>query len=97
VHPSHTSTSGNCVLASFLNRSEKQPATASVVQTPDLLNLAISRMASMASCLASLINAHVLTIIVFAREKSDTARKPALQNRPRIVSPSMWFLLQPRL
>ena len=75
---------------------ERQPATTRCLSAPVFLNSAASSTVFIASCLASSMNAQVLTTMASASSISVVISCPASRRRKSICSAETWFFGQPR-
>ena len=94
--PTTASTSGISDNTSSLYLSARQPVTTILRITPSFFNSTISSMFSMASFFASSIKPQVLTMTTSAPSTSFVISKPLSASLDSIISPSTWFLGQPR-
>src|SRR4051812_3653143 len=94
--PRTASISGISLRSSSLYRSAMQPVTISRWHPPSFLCCAISRMASIDSCLADAMNAQVLTTSTSAFCGSRVSSWPASCARPSMTSESTRFFGHPR-
>ena len=95
--PKRASTSGNSFKRSFWYCWLRHPVTMRSSQTPVFLYSLAWRIVSIDSCFAFSINVHVLTIMMFASERSSVISMWWSRRIPSITSVSMRFFEHPKL